>query len=113
MHVDLTQPIETGMQTYPGDPEVAVRPHATDEENEARVSALECGSHTGTHVDAPAHTEPDGKTLDGYPSSGLSSTPSGSIVATSRLASRFPHRECPTVTPISSRSGPAGTPTGD
>jgi kynurenine formamidase len=67
MHVDLTQPIETGMQTYPGDPEVAVRPHATDEENEARVSALECGSHTGTHVDAPAHTEPDGKTLDGYP----------------------------------------------
>ncbi len=67
MHVDLTQPIETGMQTYPGDPAVAVRPHTTHAADGARVSSLECGSHTGTHVDAPAHTEPDGRTLESYP----------------------------------------------
>ncbi|ELY70968.1 cyclase family protein [Natrinema versiforme] len=67
MHVDLTQPIETGMQTYPGDPAVVVRTHATHADDGARVSRLECGSHTGTHVDAPAHTEPDGRTLDSYP----------------------------------------------
>lgn len=67
MHVDLSQPIETGMQTYPDDPAVAVRRHATHEDHGVRVDALECGSHTGTHVDAPAHTEPDGKTLEAFP----------------------------------------------
>ncbi|MFA9501878.1 cyclase family protein [Natrinema sp. H-ect1] len=67
MQIDLTQPIETGMQTYPGDPPVAVHPHATHADDGARVSSLKCGSHTGTHVDAPAHTEPDGRTLAAYP----------------------------------------------
>lgn len=67
MHVDLTHPIETGMQTYPGDPAVTVQRHTTHEDDGVRVDALECGSHTGTHVDAPAHTEPDGKTLEAYP----------------------------------------------
>ena len=66
MHVDLTHPIETGMQTYPDDPSVTVCPHATHEDYGVRVDALECGSHTGTHVDAPAHIDPDGKTLDAY-----------------------------------------------
>ncbi|MFC6769586.1 cyclase family protein [Natrinema soli] len=67
MHVDLTHPIETGMQTYPDDPAVAIRAHASHDEDGVRVDAIECGSHTGTHVDAPAHTEPDGKTLKAFP----------------------------------------------
>ncbi|MDF9745501.1 cyclase family protein [Natrinema salsiterrestre] len=67
MHVDLSHPIRTGMQTYPDDPAVVVRRHAGHDEHGVRVDALECGSHTGTHVDAPAHTEPDGKTLESYP----------------------------------------------
>ena len=67
MQVDLSHPIETGMQTYPGDPAVEVRPHATHDPDGFHVDAVRCGSHTGTHVDAPAHTEPDGHTLDAYP----------------------------------------------
>ncbi|QLK25932.1 cyclase family protein [Natrinema zhouii] len=67
MHVDLTQPIRTGMQTYPDDPAVTVRRHATHKDHGVRVASLECGSHTGTHVDAPAHTEPDGETLEAFP----------------------------------------------
>lgn len=67
MHVDLSQSIENGMQTYPDDPSVAVRRHASHEEHGVRVDALECGSHTGTHVDAPVHTEPHGDTLGAYP----------------------------------------------
>lgn len=67
MQVDLSQPIETGMQTYPDDPSVAVGRHASHEEHGVRVDALECGSHTGTHVDAPVHTEPHGDTLGAYP----------------------------------------------
>ena len=66
MH-DLTHPLESGMQTYPEDPPVGVAPWATMAEDGYRVSELACGSHTGTHVDAPAHTEPEGRTLDSYP----------------------------------------------
>jgi kynurenine formamidase len=64
---DLSQPIESGMPGYPGDPAVAVEPHATMASDGYRVTALSCGTHTGTHVDAPAHTEPDGVTLDEFP----------------------------------------------
>ncbi|QGN07704.1 cyclase family protein [Halorhabdus sp. CBA1104] len=65
MH-DLTHPIETGMQTYPGDPPVSVEPVATHEEDGYRESGLSLGSHTGTHVDAPAHIVPGGRTLDEF-----------------------------------------------
>lgn len=64
--VDLTHPIEDGMQTYPGDPSVSIAPAATMADDGARVSALSLGSHAGTHVDAPAHTEPDGATLGAF-----------------------------------------------
>jgi kynurenine formamidase len=66
MQVDLSHPVGTGMQTYPGDPTVEVHPHATHESDGFHVDAVECGSHTGTHIDAPSHTEPDGRTLDTY-----------------------------------------------
>ncbi|NHX36086.1 MULTISPECIES: cyclase family protein [Halolamina] len=64
---DLTHPIESGMPVYPGDPEVSVDAADTYEEDGCRVSRLACGSHAGTHVDAPSHTEADGATLDAYP----------------------------------------------
>lgn len=63
---DLSQPVETGMPTYPGDPEVSVEAAATYPEDDCRVTSLSCGSHTGTHVDAPSHTEGGGRTLDSY-----------------------------------------------
>ncbi|WP_262179598.1 cyclase family protein [Haloarcula laminariae] len=64
---DLSHPIESGMPVYPGDPAVTIDSHATMAADGYRVSALSCGSHTGTHVDAPSHTEPDGATLDELP----------------------------------------------
>lgn len=64
---DLTRPIESDMPAYPGDPPVRVDAHATHEREGYRVSELRFGSHTGTHVDAPSHTEPSGKTLGAYP----------------------------------------------
>jgi kynurenine formamidase len=66
MAIDLTHPIETGMQTYPGDPDVTVHDYASHDADGYRVSAVELGSHTGTHIDAPAHVLPDGKTLEAY-----------------------------------------------
>ncbi|WP_129116417.1 cyclase family protein [Halegenticoccus tardaugens] len=64
---DLSHELEAGMQTYPGDPAVRARPHATFAANGHRVTALELGSHAGTHVDAPSHTEADGRTLGDFP----------------------------------------------
>lgn len=64
---DLSHPVEAGMPVYPGDPEVTVDAADTFAADGCRVSRLTCGSHAGTHVDAPAHTEADGATLDAYP----------------------------------------------
>jgi len=63
---DCSHPIETGMQTYPGDPAVSLSSHSTHAGDGHRVTAVELGSHAGTHIDAPAHTEPDGATLGAY-----------------------------------------------
>jgi kynurenine formamidase len=61
---DLSHPLATGMQVYPGDPEVDLRPALELERDGAAVTALRLGSHTGTHVDAPAHTVAGGRTMD-------------------------------------------------
>lgn len=61
---DLSHPVETEMPVFPGDPPVSVEPHATLPGDGYRVSVVECGSHTGTHVDAPSHTEADGADVD-------------------------------------------------
>jgi kynurenine formamidase len=63
---NLSHPIETGMPVFPDDPPVSVDEHATVPADGYRVSAVACGSHTGTHVDAPSHTESDGRHLDSF-----------------------------------------------
>ncbi len=53
---DVTRPIHSGMAVYEGDPEVEVRRVLSAEAGSTvNVSLLRFGSHTGTHVDAPAH----------------------------------------------------------
>ena len=61
---DLSHPIRSGMQVYPGDPGVELAPALELERDGAAVTAIHLGSHTGTHVDAPAHTVAGGRTLD-------------------------------------------------
>ena len=63
---DLSHRIETDMTTYPGDPDVSVDPQATHADDGCRVSSVAMGSHTGTHVDAPSHTEAGGSDLDAF-----------------------------------------------
>ncbi|MEZ3164215.1 cyclase family protein [Halorubrum sp. RMP-47] len=64
MFRDLSRPIETGMPTYPGDPDVTLAPDATHETDSYGTSELRLGTHAGTHVDAPQHKLPDGETID-------------------------------------------------
>ena len=61
---DLSHPLRTGMQVYPGDPSVDLSPALELERDGAAVTSLHLGSHTGTHVDAPAHTVAGGRTMD-------------------------------------------------
>lgn len=61
---DLSHPIESGMTTFPGDPTVTITPAASIDEDGVSVHELRCGSHTGTHIDAPCHTESGGETLE-------------------------------------------------
>jgi kynurenine formamidase len=61
---DLSHPLRSGMQVYPGDPGVDLSPALELERDGAAVTALRLGSHTGTHVDAPAHTVAGGRTMD-------------------------------------------------
>ncbi len=70
MSLDLTYPIHPGMYKYPSDPEVeADQTRALRPDGEKAVSGhLTCRfrNHHGTHLDAPAHKIPGGKTIDQY-----------------------------------------------
>lgn len=63
---DLSHPLDADVTVYPGDPPVELRPAATHETDGYRVTDLRFGSHAGTHIDAPSHTDPDGKDVDEF-----------------------------------------------
>ncbi|MGX1793732.1 cyclase family protein [Microbacterium sp. NPDC055312] len=60
---DLSHPVRDGMMVYPGDPHVAISPALTVERDGVHVDRVDMGSHTGTHIDAPAHTVAGGRTM--------------------------------------------------
>lgn len=65
---DISIPISTDMPVWPGDPGVMITKSSSLEEGEnANVSHLSLGVHTGTHVDAPLHFLIDGESLDKIP----------------------------------------------
>lgn len=55
------------MTVYPGDEPPTVTALARVEEDGYRVHRLTLTTHTGTHVDAPAHLLAQGRTLDRFP----------------------------------------------
>lgn len=62
--VDLSIPLGPGTPVYPGDPAPATRQATRLETHGYNVLALELGSHTGTHVDAPYHLLAGGDRLE-------------------------------------------------
>ncbi len=48
---DLSQPLESGMTIFPGDPEIHLQ-MAQGAVEPWRVTALQLGTHSGTHIDA-------------------------------------------------------------
>lgn len=62
--IDLSWPITNGTIVFPGDisPDISVK--STVEQDGCATRRLSFSSHTGTHIDAPAHMLASGKTLD-------------------------------------------------
>jgi len=62
---DISLPISESIVVWPGDPPVRItQPLHLDQGDEATVSHLDIGAHTGTHVDAPAHFVRGGAGVD-------------------------------------------------
>jgi len=64
---DVTLPIADGMIVYPGDRPVRFRRTRTIARDGYNWSEIECGTHLGTHIDAPAHFIEGSATLDEIP----------------------------------------------
>jgi arylformamidase len=70
MLYDVSVPIIATMPVWPSDPPVSLKPIAhlsRDQSHTVRVTKIEMGSHTGTHIDAPWHMVENGRRLDEIP----------------------------------------------
>ncbi|MDD5938866.1 MAG: cyclase family protein [Clostridiales bacterium] len=65
--LDLTHTITEDMPVYPGTLPPRLESANTYEENGFRETLITMYSHTGTHMDAPAHLFPGRTTLDQFP----------------------------------------------
>lgn len=65
--IDLTHTIKPNMPVFPGTEAPQLSPASTFEKDGFRETLLNMYSHTGTHMDAPAHVRVDGITLDKFP----------------------------------------------
>lgn len=65
--IDLTQTMAAEMPVFPGTPQPVIAPACVMERDGFRETSLALWSHTGTHIDAPAHILADGKYLDELP----------------------------------------------
>ena len=64
---DVTVPLAPGMLAYPGDPAFEIEPVHRAGEAPYRLSRMVLTTHSGTHVDAPAHFLAGGATVDHLP----------------------------------------------
>jgi len=70
MIYDVTVPIRNSMPVWPSDPPVQLTPKShlsRDGSHTVRLTAIEMGSHTGTHIDALWHFVENGRRLSEIP----------------------------------------------
>ena len=97
MILDLTHTIRAEMPLYPGTPAPSFTPCSTLIRDGFRETLVQFASHTGTHMDAPAHLLRDGTTLDVLPVSqfcgraavvDVSGLPEGGVITAEFLRAR-------------------------
>ena len=64
---DVTVPLTSELPVYPGDPPFELEPLQRAGVDAFSLSRISLATHTGTHVDAPAHFVPGGATVDALP----------------------------------------------
>lgn len=65
--IDLTHTLTETMPVYPGIEPPSLKQSNSYEKDGFRETYIQFFSHTGTHVDPPAHLYAEGRTLDGFP----------------------------------------------
>jgi arylformamidase len=66
--IDVTRPLNKDMLVYPGD---LIPSFSQEDRGGYLISDLHMSSHTGTHIDAPAHYLASGNTIDTIPLNNL------------------------------------------
>ena len=64
--IDLTHTIKENMPLYPGTASPVLKEASTHERDSFRETVYTMFSHTGTHIDPPAHIIEGARTLDSY-----------------------------------------------
>ncbi len=67
-YIDISVDISNQMPVWPGSPEIMFsRSLSLDDDDVANDTTIHFSVHTGTHIDAPSHFLPAGKTVDQIP----------------------------------------------
>ena len=72
--IDLSHPMSNSMSTYPSDPDISIIREKNIDTDNSLLHSFKLGTHTGTHLDVPAHIILDGKTLNDFPLSTFKGT---------------------------------------
>jgi len=72
--VDLSHPISNKMSTYPSDPDVSIIRRKEIDTDGSMLHSIKMVTHTGSHLDVPAHVIPRGKTVDNITLSSFTGT---------------------------------------
>lgn len=67
MIIDLSVPLNDQTPVYPGDPKPEIAIAATVQADGCMLHSVKLGTHTGTHIDAPAHMIEGAPTLGQLP----------------------------------------------
>ena len=65
--IDLSHPLSSSTKTYPSDPDIIIRKEKEISTHRSTLHSFSMGTHTGTHLDVPAHIISGGKTLNNFP----------------------------------------------
>ena len=63
-YIDLSHSLSSNTATYPSDPDLDIIKEKEIINDNSLLHSFKMGTHTGTHLDVPAHIIPGGKTLN-------------------------------------------------
>jgi len=65
--IDLSHNLFHGAPSYPSDPDISINKEKDIDKDNSLLHSIRFGTHSGTHLDVPAHIIYGGKTLSDFP----------------------------------------------